>query len=138
MSIGGALTVWKHASNGAPSTNVDYSSSTRSVSPSFDLETVDSTTFGDSYKDFESSFKNATIEAVYKYSTAMWTVITDLYNGGATITFEYGPDGTTTGKPKVTGSMFITKFSPPTTVGALIEMTASFQVTGAVVWSTYS
>lgn len=137
MAIGGQSTLWKHGTHAATGTATDYTSSTRSVSPSWDQETVDATVFGDAYKDFEASFKNSTISATYKYSTAMWTVLTDIYSNGDTVAFEIGPDGSTTGKPKITGNMFITKLDLPLSVGALEEISVSFQVTGSVTFTTY-
>ena len=138
MAIGGQNTAWKHGTHGALTTNTDFSAYMRSISFQTDQETVDATTFGDLNKDFELSFKNATLEAEYKYDTTRWGNITDIYSNSETVTFEYSPDGTTTGKPKVTGSAFITNFSSPVAIGELLVFSVTFQVTGAVTFGTHS
>jgi hypothetical protein len=138
MSVGGVLTSWKHGTNGAISTNTDFSTKTFSVSPDFSAENVDQTTFQSTYRSKEQSFKNGTIQAVYKYDTTIYGQLAAIYNGGDTITFEFGPDGTTTGKPKVTGSMFITNFGTPVTVGDRIELSVSFETSGAITFTTFA
>ncbi len=138
MSIGGSLTSWKHGTNGAVSSNTDFTAKTMDVQPSFEAEQVDATTFGDGYREFEQSFKNAKIEATYKYDTALFAQLAAIYNAGDTVTFELGPDGATAPKPKITGSMFITSLGTPISVGELIKMEVSWQVSGAVVFTVFS
>jgi hypothetical protein len=138
--IGGKNTTWKHGTNGALTTNTDFSAKTRSLSPSFDAEEVDATVFGDAYREFEQSFKNASISATYKYDTTVFGQIAAIYANGDEVTFEIGPDGTTTGKPKITGSMVIGAggFSLPLNVGDLEEITVNWRVSGAVTFTTFS
>lgn len=138
MALGGKNTYWAHATHGSPSSNNSYVSSTRSLSVAFDGEEVDATVFGDAYRDYEQSFKNATINVTYKYSTAMWQVIADLYANGTSITFELGPDGTTSTYPKITGSMVLINFNQGFDVGSLEEIPVTFRVTGAPTFTTYS
>lgn len=138
MAVGGALSDWRHGTNGAVSSNTDFTAKTMSVNPSFEAEQVESTTFGDTYREYEQSFKNATIEAQYKYDTTIFGQLAAIYNGGDTVTFQWSPDGTTTGKPKITGSMFMTSLGAPAGVGELLTMDVSWQVTGAVTFTTHS
>lgn len=138
MAVGGALSDWRHGTNGAVSTNTDFTAKTMSVNPSFEAEQVESTTFGLTYRTYEQSFKNASIDATYKYDTTIFGQLAAIYNGGDTVTFQLAPDGTTTGKPKITGSMFITSLSPPVNVGDLITIDISWQVSGAVTFSTFA
>lgn len=138
MAVGGKLTYLAHGTHASPNSNTDYQDDTRDLSISLDQKTIDATVFGDAYEDFETSFKSATGEVKYKYSTAMWNVINSIYDNGDTITFEVGFDGTTTGKPKITGSWFITKIGFPVSVGNLMEFTVSYQITGAVSFGSYA
>jgi hypothetical protein len=108
------------------------------VNPSFEAEQVESTTFGSTYRTYEQSFKNATVEATYKYDTTIFGQMAAIYNGGDTVTFQLAPDGTTTGKPKITGTMFMTKLGAPLTVGDLISLPVSWQVSGAVTFATFA
>ena len=64
-------------------------------------------------------------------------VLFPLVGSDTSSTFEFGPEGSTTGKQKYTGSCFVTsyKFSAP--VGDVVGFTADFQITGAVTKATY-
>lgn len=136
MAIGGINSDFRHGTNGALTTLTDFTTKTRSLNPSYDSETVDSTCFGTSSKSYEQSFKNATIEATYKYDDTLYGQLAAIYNAQATVSFQIAPNGATTGKPKQTGSMFITKFGNDMQVGNLEELTVSWQVTGAVTFGT--
>jgi hypothetical protein len=138
MAIGGAATTWKHGTNGAVSTNTDFTAKTMSVNPSFDAEEVDATVFGDSYRDFEQSFKNGGIEVTYKYDTTIWGQLAAIYNNGDVVTFELGPTGSTATNAKITGSMVMTKLGMPVNVGDLEKIEVSWRVSGAVTFTTFS
>lgn len=136
--IGGKNTTWKHGTFGALTTLTNFTTKTRSVTPNYDRETVDGTTFGDTYKDHEMSFKNATYEVVYKYDETLYGQLTAIFSNDSEVSVEYSPNGTTSGYPKDTSSAFITKIGAPTQVGNLIEITVSWQVNGAVTFGTHS
>lgn len=138
MSIGGKNTTWKHGTQAVPGTLTDYSANMRSVSPNYDRETVDATTFGDSYKDHEMSFKNAAFETVYKYSEALYAELRSVYHNDTSVIFEYSPNGTTSTYPKDTGTMFITKIDTAAQIGNLLEINVSWQVSGAVTPGAHS
>lgn len=131
-------TVWKHASNGSPSSNVDYSAKTMSLVPNYDGESVDATTFGDAFRDKEQTFKSFGFSVKYKYDATIWQIIADLWSNGTSITFELGPVGTASTSPKVTGSMFCQSFSEPFNVGELQVMEVKFEGTGSPTFGSYS
>jgi len=137
MAVGGSLSTWKHGTNGAVSSNTDFSAKTREVTPSFEAEQVESTTFGDTYRDYEQSFKNATIEVTYKYDTTLFAQLAAIYNAGDIVTWELGPTGIVATNPKITGSMFMIKLGNPVKVGDLLEISVSWQVSGAVVFTAF-
>lgn len=137
MALGGKNSNWQHGSNAAATTLVDYSTKTMSVTLNAEAETVESTVFGNAYRDYEQSFKNATIDVQYKYDAAMYTVIADLYTNGTAIDFQLSPDGTGSGKPKITGSCFVTTFGSPVEIGNLLVLDVSFQVSDAVTFTTH-
>lgn len=141
MAIGGNLSDWQHGTNGAPTVLTDNTGKTQSVVIDFGSEEVDATVFGDSFREFEQSFKNATIQAVYKHDTAIWTIITDIYTNAPAggVNYQLGPDGTTTGKPKITGSMILSpSFSQPIPLGELLVLNVGWRVTGAVTFGTFA
>lgn len=137
MAIAGASTVWAHATHGSPSSNTDYSSKTQELSINFDGEEVDATTFGDSFREYEQSFKNAEIEVTYKWDSTIHTVITDLWKNGTSVTFSLSPIGTTGGNPRVTGSLICRSINMPFSVGELQTIEATFRVTGTPTFDTH-
>lgn len=133
MAVGGKNSNWKHGTNASPTVLVDYSSNTMSVTMSNEGETVEATTFGDSYRDFEQSFKNATIEVQYKYDKTMFDALALIYNNGTLVDFALSPDGTTASTTvKISGKAFITSFGTPVEIGNLLVCDVSWQVSGAV------
>ena len=56
---------------------------------------------------------------------------------GTTAAFTYGPQGTTTGLVKYTGSAIVQKYQIKTGVGGAGTFSATLQVTGAVTRGVY-
>ena len=137
MAVGGKDTTWKHGTNGAISTNTNFTTSTMSISTSFNAEEADATTFGDAYRDYEQTFKNATINVTYYYSATVFNQLAAIYNNGDSVTFELGPTGTTAGNQKTTGSMVITSLGSNIAVGDVEKFEVTFRVNGAVVFTTF-
>jgi len=137
MAIGGKLTTWKHGTHGAISSNTDFTTVTMSLSPSFNAEEADATVFGDGFRSYEATFKNATIEAEYHYDTSTFSSLAAIYDGEDTVTFEIGPTGTVATNVKITGTMVMTKFDIPLTVGTVEKINTSWRVTGAVTFTAF-
>jgi hypothetical protein len=135
--IGGQNTTWKHGTNGAVSSNTNFTTSTMALSANFGADEADGTVFGDAYREYEQTFKNATISATYYYSVTVWNQLAAIYNGADSVTFEIGPNGTTAGYAKITGSFVITSLSMPLQVGDVIKFDVSMRVNGAVVFTTF-
>lgn len=64
-------------------------------------------------------------------------VLSGLRTSAATATFEYGPEGGTTGKVRYTGEALLTRYTTSAPVGDAVSFTAEFQVTGAVTKNTF-
>ena len=56
----------------------------------------------------------------------------------ATLSFEYGPEGSTAGDAKYTGECIMTSYEKSGAVGDVVTYSAEFQVTGAVTRGTWS
>lgn len=137
MAIGGKNSNWQHGLNATPTTlEAGISAKTISATLNAEAETVESTTFGDGYRNYEQSFKNSTIDVQYKYDTTIYGQIAAIFDAGTSVNFQLCPDGTDVGKPKVTGSGFITSFGTPVEIGNLLVMDVSFQVDGALTFGT--
>lgn len=136
MALGGKNSAWKHGTNGALTTVTDFTTKTMSVTLNASAETVESTTFGDSYRNYEQSFKNATIDLEYKYDATLYGQLAAIYNAGDIVDFELYPDGDTSTKPKITGKAFITEFGTPVEIGDLLTLEVTWQVDGALTFGT--
>lgn len=138
MAIGGKDTTWKHGTNGALTDLTNFTTKTRSVTFSAEGETIESTVFGDSYRDYEQSFKSATIEVTYKYDTTVFGQLAAIFTNSSTVSFELSPEGTAAGNAKITGSMQLPSFNTNFNIGELQEISVTFQVSGAVTFGTHS
>lgn len=136
MAIGGRLTSWKHGTSGALTTLTDFSTKTMEASFDRDAEQVDATCFQATYRSKEGSFINGAFTVTYKYDTTIYGQLSALL--AQTVDFEYGPDGTTTGKPKSSGSAVLLKVGTPTKVGTLLAMTCNFETSGTVTDATFA
>jgi len=138
MALGGKNSNWQHGTNGAVTSLTDFTTKTMSVTLNAEAETVESTVFGDAYRDYEQSFKNATIDVQYKYDSTLFGQLSAIYNAGDVVNFQLSPDGTGSTNPKITGTAFVTSFGTPVEVGSLLVLDVSFQVSGAVTFGTHS
>lgn len=137
MPIGGRDTTFKHGTFGALTTLTDFTTKTMEVNPSFNAEEADATVFGDGFRSYESTFKNATISVKYKYDATLFGQLAAIYTNGSTVDWEIGPVGTDSGNPQIEGSMCMTSFNPPYTVGTVQVIDVTYRVTGEVTFGTF-
>lgn len=106
------------------------------------VDTAESTTMGAEAKTYLSGQSDATISISGLYdstaSTGPDVILNGLVGLETTSSFEYGPEGGTTGKTKYSGECFMTGYSISAPVGDVVAFTADFQVTGAVTKGTFS
>lgn len=76
--------------------------------------------------------------ADFATATAIGQLLGGLRSTTATSSFEYGPEGGTTGKAKYSGECWMTDFEVAATVSDKVSVTASFQVDGTVTVGTYA
>lgn len=65
-------------------------------------------------------------------------VLNSLRTATATATFEYGPEGGTTGKVKFSGECWLTEYTVDASVKDKVSWSATFQVDGTVSSGTFS
>lgn len=138
MAIGGKLTSFRHGSNGAPTTLVDYSSSIKSIDFPLTSEEVEQTVFGSGFREYEASFKSGETTITYKYTDAIWVVLKDIWTNQTTVDWQFSPDGTASGKPKMeglaasSGGMVLLDFSINPSVGEALDIEARYRLTGVI------
>lgn len=101
----------------------------------------ETTAFGDSGVRNIPGLVNVTFSASGSFDSTATTgpnaVINSLRSATATATFEYGPEGSTTGKVKYTGECWLTDYTAAATVGDKVSWSATFQVDGIVTATVY-
>lgn len=70
-------------------------------------------------------------------TTGIFTVLNGLRTATATASFEYGPEGSTSGRVKMTGECWLTELTVDATVSDRVPIAASFQVEGVPGVGTY-
>jgi len=129
---------FQFGSNGTPATLVDNSAKTKTCDFPREQAMLDVTAFnGNGTKAFAVGLSEATFTAEFFWDSTLDGQLAGLLGYITAISFQYGPDGNTTGKPKYTGSMFMKSFSKSNTVGDISLIKADFQITGVITRSVY-
>ena len=103
-------------------------------------ETADvseTTTLGADNKTYIAGLKDATISL-----SGLWDATADAIFGAvvgqsATLSYEYSPEGTASGKIKYTGEAILTSYAISSPVGEAVGYSADLQVSGAVTRGTH-
>lgn len=138
MSVGGPLSSWKHGTHGALSSLTDFSLKTMDVNLDRVSDQLDGTCFQATYRAKEQGFKDGNLSITYHFDPTVYIQLTDIFNNNETVIFELGPDGTTTGKVKITGSFIILKVGTPVKVNTVLVVPISADTTGTVTDALFS
>lgn len=102
-------------------------------------ETLDTTTIGDDDREFIQGLKNGTFSLSAHWdataTTGIDAVVWGVFNSSAVVSFKLNPTGTATfaaGSPGYTGDCWCTSFNIDTSFDGLVELSAEFQISGAV------
>lgn len=111
--------------------NVDFPNTT---------DTAETSTFGSTAKSYIVGLTDSTMSIQGKWDPTVTTgpdaVLFPLIGAAAT-TFIFGPQGSTTGNVKYTGSAICTSYKVTSPIGGVVVFTADFQVSGAVTRTTF-
>jgi len=116
---------------------VDYSSYLEDISFPRSIETAETTTFGSSAKSYITGLTDATVSLSGKFDATADSTIAAVVGQSATLTFEYGPEGSASGKVKYTGECIITSYEVGATVGDAVTASVELQVSGAITRTTF-
>ena len=117
----------------AGGTAADFKAETISLDFSASAETHDTTTIGDSFREFTSGLKGGDdVSHTFMYNNTSTTGIWAVYTGrlGISNTLDF-TDGTRT----VCMETIVTKLSMPIAVGDMIKCTATHKINGAITFS---
>lgn len=132
----------KFSIDNSSGTPVDISAYCEDVSLSRDIETAETTTFGNSSKQYIVGLTDATISVSGKFDAAGASTVDSVLSGilgqEASVSFEYVPGGGTIGSsnPGYQGECYLTSYEVSGSVGDVTSFSASFQVTGAITRAT--
>jgi hypothetical protein len=132
----GKSTVFKVDNSGG--TLTDISNTLTDVSFPQTVETAETTSFGSSAKTYIVGLTDSTISASGNFDATVDAHLAGITGQSATVSFEYGPEGSTTGQVKYTGEAILTSYEKSGAVGDVVTYSAEFQVTGAVTRGTYA
>jgi hypothetical protein len=117
---------------------VDYSAYLEEVSMPRSVETAETTTFGSSAKSYITGLSDATISISGKFDSAADATLVAVLGQAATLSFEYGPAGSTAGLIKYSGECIMTSYEIGATVGDAVTASVELQVTGTITRGTWS
>lgn len=116
----------------------DISAYTNKVSLSRESPEIDVTTFQDTARTYILDFDGATLSVEGNSSATVMGYLHGVLGQAATLTFNYGPEGTASGKRKMTGECVMTSLvEDGAATGKQNTWSASFRVSGAITFTTY-
>lgn len=115
---------------------VDISSYVTSVTLTTDRDEVDVTTLGATYRDFLAGIQDATLDIEGVWDPTPHAQLFALGTASG-MYWEYAPQGTASGKIKLSGSATRGAYDMPTSVDDAVTFTCAFHVKGAVTSGTY-
>ena len=117
---------------------VDYSAYLEEVSMPRSIETAETTTFGSSAKSYITGLSDATISISGKFDSAADATLVAVLGQAATLSFEYGPAGSTAGLIKYSGECIMTSYEIGASVGDVVTASVELQVTGVITRGTWA
>lgn len=117
----------------------DLSSYLNDLSMPRSIETAETTTFGvsGSAKTYITGLTDATISISGLFDATADGYLAGVVGGTNTLSFEYGPAGSTGGYVKYSGECIMTSYDVSAAVGDAVQATAEFQVTGSITRGTW-
>ena len=120
-------------------TLTDISTVITDVSLPRSIETAETTTFQatSGAKTYVVGLNDSTVSISGRFDATVDAHLVGILGQEASLSFEYGPAGSTAGYVKFTGECFCTKYDLSSPVGDVVSFSADFQVTGAVTRGTF-
>lgn len=115
----------------------DISAYVNSVDFPETADVAETTTLGDGSKTYIVGLKDSTLSVAGLWDATADAIFGAVVGQSATLSFEYSPEGTATGKVKYTGEAILTSYAQNSPVGDVVSYSADFQVSGAVTRGTH-
>ena len=132
----GKSTVFKVDNNAGSLT--DISNTLTDVSFPQSVDTAETSAFGSSAKSYVVGLSDATLSVSGNFDATVDAHLAAIVGKADSVSFEYGPEGSTAGFVKYTGEALMTSYEKSGAIGDVVTYSAEFQVTGAITRGTYS
>tara|TARA_R100001440_G_scaffold70521_1_gene92969 strand:- start:5040 stop:5450 length:411 start_codon:yes stop_codon:yes gene_type:complete len=100
-------------------------------------DVAETTTLGAGSKTYIVGLKDSTISVAGLWDATADAIFGAVVGQSATLSYEYSPEGTGSGKIKYTGEAILTSYAQNSPVGDVVSYSADFQVSGAVTRGTH-
>jgi predicted secreted protein len=100
-------------------------------------DVAETSTLGASNKTYLAGLKDATIAISGLFDATVDAILGAVVGQTASLSFEYSPEGTASGKVKYTGEAILTSYALSSPVGDVVAYSADLQVSGAVTRGTH-
>ena len=115
----------------------DISSFVNNVDFPETADVSETTTLGADNKTYIAGLKDATISLAGLWDATADAIFGSVVGQSATLSYEYSPEGTASGKIKYTGEAILTSYAISSPVGEAVGYSADLQVSGAVTRGTH-
>ena len=132
----GKSTVFKV--DNAAGTLTDISNTLTDVGFPQSVDTAETSTFGSSAKSYVVGLTDSTLSISGNFDATVDAHLAAVLGQAATLSFEYGPEGSTAGFVKYTGECILTSYEKSGAIGDVVSYSAEFQVSGAITRGTYA
>lgn len=126
----GKSTVFKVDNSGG--TLTDISNTLTDVSFPQSVDTAETSAFGSSAKSYIVGLTDSTLSISGNYDATVDAHLAGVLGQAATLSFEYGPEGSTVSFVKYSGECILTSYEKSGAIGDVVSFSAEFQVSGAI------
>ena len=102
------------------------------------VETAETSAFGSSAKTYVVGLTDSTVSISGTFDATVDAVFAGVLGLATALNWNYGPEGSTAGMVKYSGTGFVTSYEKSGSVGDTVKYSAEIQVTGAVTRGTWS
>jgi predicted secreted protein len=142
------MPTFKHGKNAyfaldnASGSLINISNTLNEISLPREIETAETTAFGDTDKTYITGLADATVSLSGMFDATVDAqingTISALKSGSVgSVSFQYGPAGSASANPKFTGEAIVTSYEISSPVGEVVTYSLELQVTGGVTGTTF-
>ena len=132
----GKSTVFKVDNNAGSLT--DISNTLTDVSFPQSVDTAETSAFGASAKSYVVGLTDSTLSISGNFDATVDAHLAAIVGKADSVSFEYGPEGSTATFVKYTGEALLTSYEKSGAIGDVVTYSAEFQVTGAITRGAYA